>query len=97
MQTHALEVNIHVTLFILTTTVLLFHDSLYSNLANRQTHSEGFNRWNAGKVFGAILGLGFIAFLAVYYLIFYVRFAIIAVAGFFFGGIFMFLAKAVRQ
>ena len=93
LKAHALEVNkIHVTLFILTT--VLFISIRFILIWLNARHLEGFRPMEAAKVFGGLLGVGIIGFLAVYYLIFYVRFAIIAVAGFLFGGIFMFLAKA---
>ena len=58
-------------------------------------HLRNFNLGDAGKMFAAILGLGFITFLAVYFLLHPFRLAIVAVVGFLFSGLFMLIGKGV--
>ncbi len=85
--------NLQVVLYIMT--IVIYFIIRFTVIGLIGWHLRNFNLGDAGKMFAAILGLGFITFLAVYFLLHPLRLAIVALAGFLFSGLFMLIGKGV--
>ena len=94
LKAQAIEVNeTNVLLFVLLTA--LFIILRYTVVYYLGRRLSNFNLWEASKVFTIIMGAGIATYLLVYFFIESVRTAILAVAGFIFGGIFTTIAAAI--
>ena len=94
LKAQATEVNkTNVLLFVLLTA--LFIILRYTVVYYLGKRLPNFNLWEASKVFTMIMGAGIVTYLLVYFFIESIRTAILAVAGFVFGGIFTTIAAAV--
>jgi hypothetical protein len=85
--------KVQVVLYIMTT--VIYFIIRFAVIGLTGWHLRNFNLGDAGRMFAAILGLGFITFLAIYFLLNPFRLAIVAVAGFLFSGLFMLIGKGV--
>jgi hypothetical protein len=83
--------KLQVVLYLMTTVIYFIIRFTVIGLIG--AHLRNFNLGDAGKMFTAILGLGCIIFLVVYFLLPPIRLAIIAIAGFLFGSLFMLILK----
>lgn len=85
--------NIHVVLFGITTLFYFVNRFTVIGLIGRRL--KNFSITDTGKMFGGLLGLGFLTFFAVYFLVQPIRLSIVAIATFLFSGIFMLFGKMV--
>ena len=93
-KAHATEVNkVNVSLFLLTT--ILFIVLRYITILILGRRLPEFEWLETSKVFAAIMGVGIAAYLIMYYLLEPVRNAVLAILGFLFGGLFMFVSAAI--
>ncbi|QUW21715.1 hypothetical protein JSQ81_18345 [Sporosarcina sp. Marseille-Q4063] len=94
LKAHATEINkVNVLLFLLTT--ILFIVLRYITILILGRRLPKFEWLETSKVFAAILGVGIATYLLIYYLIEPIRTAVLAVLGFLFGGLFMFVSTAI--
>lgn len=93
-KAHATEINkVNVLLFLLTT--ILFIVLRYITILILGRRLPKFEWLETSKVFAAIMGVGIATYLLIYYLLEPVRTAVLAVLGFVFGGLFMFVSAAI--
>ena len=85
--------NIHVALFGITTILYFVNRFTVIGLIGRRL--KNFSLTDTGEMFGGLLGLGFLTFFAVYFLVQPIRLTIVAIATFLFSGIFMLIGKTV--
>lgn len=94
LKAQAAEVNkTNVLLFILLTLIFIILRYIVVYYLGKQL--PNFNLWEASKVFTVIMGAGIATYLLVYFFIESIRTAILAVAGFVFGGIFTTIAATI--
>ena len=94
LKTQATEVNkTNVLLFVLLTALFIILRYIVVYYLGKRL--PNFKLWEAGKVFTIIMGAGIATYLLVYFFIESVRTAILAVAGFVFGGVFTTIAAAI--
>ena len=87
--------NLQVVLYLMTTVIYFIIRFTVIGLIG--AHLRNFNLGDSSKMFAAILGLGVITFLVVYFLLTPFRLAVIAIVGFLFGGLFMLIVKRVHS
>jgi hypothetical protein len=93
-KAHATEINkVNVLLFLLTT--VLFIVLRYITILILGRRLPKFEWLETSKVFAAILGVGITTYLLIFYLLEPVRTAVLAILGFIFGGLFMFVSAAI--
>ena len=93
-KAHATELNqVNVLLFLIT--IILFIVLRYITILIVGRRLPEFEWLEASKVFAAIMGVGIATYLIVYYLLEPVRNAVLAILGFLFGGLFMFVSAAI--
>jgi hypothetical protein len=93
-KAHATEINkVNVLLFLLTT--VLFIVLRYITILILGRRLPKFEWLETSKVFAAILGVGITTYLLIIYLLEPVRTAVLAILGFIFGGLFMFVSAAI--
>ena len=94
LKAHATEVNkVNVLLFLITT--ILFIVLRYITILILGRRLPEFEWLETSKVFAAIMGVGVATYLIIYYLLEPVRNAALAILGFLFGGLFMFVSAAI--
>ena len=94
LKAHATEINkVNVFLFLITTALFIIIRYLTTLALGRRM--VAFDRKETSLVFTVIFGVGTVTYLIVYFLIEPVRTGLLAVLGFLFGGIFMFIAAFI--
>ncbi|KAA0966679.1 hypothetical protein FQ087_10765 [Sporosarcina sp. ANT_H38] len=85
--------SVQVVLYLLTTVIYFIIRFIVIGVIGWQLRN--FNLVDMGKIFAAILGLGFITYIAVSFLMHPFRSAVIAIVGFLFSGLFILFGKGV--
>ncbi len=94
LKAHATEINkVNVLLFLMTTILFIVMRYITTLILGRRLPE--FDWKETSKVFAAIMGIGIAAYIVIFYLLEPVRNAALAVSGFLFGGIFMFVSAAI--